>query len=166
MPDEPHFEIASGKELREKYGLTGENRPTIHLDSSLVPAPFRQWIPLAERWGIADDLIREDCVYKAAPDELRELLAFADAYEDVLTEWLAGPAAGSPPFSDEYVAFSCLGMACDLARVLTAKSGHQGGVAQPGACRRVGAERAPSGKHHCLRKGLRLPLGHGKPGRP
>ena len=74
MPDKPHFEVASGKELREKYGLTAENRPTIHLDPSRVPAQFRQWIPLAERWGIGDDLIRDDCVQKATPEELRELL--------------------------------------------------------------------------------------------
>jgi hypothetical protein len=121
MPNEPHFESASGKELREKYGLSAENRPTIHLDASRVPVQFRQWIPLAERWGISDDLIRDDCVYKATSDELRELLAFGDAYDAVLTEWLAGPDADSPPFSEEYVAFTCLGMAWDLARVLASK---------------------------------------------
>jgi hypothetical protein len=121
MPDEPHFEVASGKELREKCGLTAENRPTIRLDASRVPVQFRQWIPLAERWGIGDDLIRDDCVHKATPDELRELLAFGDAYDAVLTEWLAGPDADSPPFSGEYVAFTCLGMAWDLAKVLERK---------------------------------------------
>lgn len=121
MPNEPHFEVASGKELREKYGLTAENRPTIHIDPSRVPVQFRRWIPLAERWGIGDDLIRDDSVHKATPDELSELLAFGDAYDSVLTEWLAGPDADSPPFSEEYVAFTCLGMAWDLARVLARK---------------------------------------------
>jgi hypothetical protein len=67
--------------------------------------------------GIGDDLIRDDCVQKATPEELRELLAFGDAYDSVLTEWLAGPDADSPPFTEEYVAFTCLGMAWDLARV-------------------------------------------------
>src|SRR6266581_74962 len=37
MPDEPYCEVASGKELRQKYGLTAENRPTIHLDASRIP---------------------------------------------------------------------------------------------------------------------------------
>lgn len=117
MPKKPHFEVASGKTLRKKYGLTADNRPTIRLDPSRVPAQFRQWIPLAERWGIGDDLIRDDCVAKATPQELRELLAFGSAYSEVLTKWLAGPDADSPPFSDEYIAFSCLGMALDYARV-------------------------------------------------
>jgi len=121
MPDEPYFEVASGKELREKYGLTARNCPTIHLDSSRVPAQFRQWISLAERWGIGDDLIREDCVHKATAEELRELLAFGDAYDTVLTEWLAGSEADSPQPTQEYIAFTCLGMAWDLARVLAKK---------------------------------------------
>ncbi|MGE5736630.1 MAG: hypothetical protein ACM34E_16170 [Acidobacteriota bacterium] len=89
-----------------------------------MPVQFREWIPLAERWGIADDLIRDDSVQKATPEELRELLAFGEAYDAVLAEWLAGPDADSPPFSEEYVAFTCLGMAWDLASVLTKK--HEG----------------------------------------
>lgn len=105
MPDEPDFEVASVKELRAKHGLAAENRPPIHLDRSRAPAQFRQWIPLAERWGIGDDLIRDDSVHKATPAELRGLLAFGDAYDAKLTEWLAGPDADSPPFSEEYVAF-------------------------------------------------------------
>ena len=121
MADDPHFDVTSGKELREKYGLTAENRPTIRLNASLVPVHFRQWIPLAERWGIGDDLIRDDCVHKATSDELRQLLAFGDAYDAVLTDWLAGPDADSPPFSEEYIAFTCLGMAWDLARVRSEK---------------------------------------------
>ena len=79
MTREPYFEVASGKVLREKYGLTADNRPAIHLDASRVPAKFRQWISLAERWGIGDDLIREDCVEKATSEELHHLLAFGDA---------------------------------------------------------------------------------------
>ena len=82
-----------------------------------MPARFRQWIPLAERWGIADDLIREDCVRKATPEQLRELLAFGDAYDAILTEWLAGPESSALRPSEEYVAFTCLGIAIDLARI-------------------------------------------------
>src|SRR3954468_879003 len=111
--DEPHFEVASGRELREKYGLTAENKPVIHLDASRVPEQFRHWIPLAERWGISDDLIREDCVDRATPQQLSELLVFGDSYDAVLTEWLAGPESSAPRPTQEYVAFSCLGMAWD-----------------------------------------------------
>ena len=52
MPRKPHFEVASGKALREKYGLTAKNRPTIRLTPSRVPRKFRRWIALAERWGM------------------------------------------------------------------------------------------------------------------
>ncbi len=118
MPDEPYFEVGSGKEFREKYGLTAQNRPTIRLDPSHVPPQFRGWIQLAERWGIGDDLIREDCVRNAAPEEIRQLLTFGNAYHAVLTEWLAGPEANAQHPTREYVAFTCLSMAWDLAKAL------------------------------------------------
>lgn len=121
MPRKAHFEVASGKELRQKYGLTAENRPTIRLRPSRVPKKFRRWIPLAERWGIGDDLIREDSIQKATAQELSELLSFGDVYNSVLAEWLAGPDADSPRPTQEYIAFSCLGMAWDLASVLAKK---------------------------------------------
>jgi hypothetical protein len=116
-PDQPHFEVASARELIDRHGLTAANRPKIELDASRVPKQFRKWIPLAERWGIGDDLIREDCVNAAASDELSELLAFGDAYDAVLDEWLAGPESNSPEPTEEYCAFTCLGMAWDLAKL-------------------------------------------------
>lgn len=122
MPDDPDFEVAPGKELRQKYGLTAENRPTIRLDPARVPEQFRGWIPLAELWGIGDDLIREDCVHKATPRELRDLLSFGDAYDEVMSKWLAGPESCAPEPTEEYVAFTCLGLAWDLARVLKQKT--------------------------------------------
>ena len=123
--DEPYFEIASGRELREKYGLTAANRPTIRLNPANVPEQFRQWIPLAERWGIGDDLIRDDCIRIASPTDLEELLAFGDAYDAVLTEWLAGAESHNSNPSEEYVAFTCLGMAYDEAKVITSKRAHE-----------------------------------------
>src|SRR5688572_27037528 len=129
MSDEQHFEVVSGRAFREKYGPTAANRPTIHLDPSRVPEQFRQWIPLAEHWGIGDDLIRDDCVRKASTEQLRELSAFGDVYDAVLTEWLAGPEAHSPRPTAEYVAFTCLGMAWDLARVLAQKDEDRHGAA-------------------------------------
>jgi hypothetical protein len=121
MSEEPYFEVASGKVLREKYGLTAENRPVIHLNASRVPEQLRCWIPLAERWGIGDDLIREDCVDKATPDELQQLLAWSPD-DAVLEAWLTGSESHSPKPSAEYLAFTCLGMAYDSARVTKRKS--------------------------------------------
>ena len=119
MSSDDRFEIASGADLQKRYGLTAENRPTIRLESSLVPEPFRRWIPLAEQWGIGDDLIREDCVMEATTQELQDLLKFD--YENVLDAWLAGPEAKSPNPTNEYIAFSCLGMAWDYAAVILEK---------------------------------------------
>jgi hypothetical protein len=121
MSDESYFEVASGQTLREKYGLTSENRPVIHLNSANVPEKIRQWIPLAERWGIGDDLIREDCVRKATPEELEKLLSFQNIDGTVLDEWLTGAESHSSKPTEEYLAFTCLSMAYDLARVLAKK---------------------------------------------
>src|SRR5690242_13515392 len=129
MADEPYFEVASGRVLRAKYGLLAKNLPEIHLDPSHVPEQFRRWVGVAERWGIDDDLIREDCVRKATPAELSELCAFGQVYDAVLTEWLAGPESYSASPSPEYVAFSCLGMAWDLASVLHNREGATGETA-------------------------------------
>jgi hypothetical protein len=58
------FEVLPAGEMRKKYGLTAENRPIIKLDPAKVPEPLRHLIPLAERFGISDDLIREDYMDK------------------------------------------------------------------------------------------------------
>jgi hypothetical protein len=115
MGEEPQFEIGRVGDLKRKFGLTAENRPKILLDPTRVPEQFRGLIPLAERWGIGDDLVREDCVMKATEAELTELLSIGSVYDAMLTEWLVGPESYSPNPTDEYVAFSCLGMAWDLA---------------------------------------------------
>jgi hypothetical protein len=120
MSDRRDFEVASGRELREKYGLTAENRPTIRLDASRVPEQLRRWLPLAERWGIADDLIREYCIAQATEQELDELLAW-NPDDATLEDWLAGPEADSKHVSEEYVAFTCLVMAYDSAKLTKQK---------------------------------------------
>ena len=123
MENKPKFEVASGRVLREKYGLTAENRPNIQLDPLRVPNQFHAWIRLAERWGISDDLIRDDCLEKASVEEVCELLTFGEVYDAVLNEWLAGPEADSRKPSKEYVAFSALGLAWDLGRTIARERG-------------------------------------------
>jgi hypothetical protein len=50
------FEILPAGEMRAKYGLKAENRPTIILDAGKVPVALRHLIPLAESFGVSDDL--------------------------------------------------------------------------------------------------------------
>jgi hypothetical protein len=106
----PKFEVATAGELRARYGLTAENRPAIKLDPGRVPEPLRTLIPLAEQFGIADDLIREDVFAKAPKRELAALRRAVEKYGDQLDTWLAGPEAAGPKFSDEYIAFSAMRM--------------------------------------------------------
>ena len=110
---EKGFKVLPAGEMRARYGLTAENRPTIHLDAANVPPLLRPLIPLAERFGIADDLIREDVVAKTPDAELETMRLAVDAHSDAFNEWLAGPEAEGPRFSLEYIAFSALRMAAD-----------------------------------------------------
>ncbi len=108
---EDDFEILPAGEMRDKYGLYAENRPTIRLDPLKVPERLRQLIPLAEQFGISDDLIREDVVAKTPPAEVAAAREAVKALDHVFDECLAGPEADGPEFSDEYIAFSCLRIA-------------------------------------------------------
>src|SRR6476469_3505388 len=99
--------------MRAKYGLTAENRPTIVLDAVKVPAALRPLIPLAEQFGVSDDLIREDLITKSSAEELEAMRRAVEAHADAFDEWLAGPEAEGPEYSEEYIAFTCLRMAAD-----------------------------------------------------
>src|SRR5690242_20434279 len=107
------FEVGSGKELRRKYYPPGESPPVIKIDATEVPAPLRSLIPLAEKWGISDDILREDAIATAPHDELTVLRGSVDAHRTAINEWLGGPAADNPPFSVAYLAFTHMKMAAD-----------------------------------------------------
>jgi hypothetical protein len=113
VSDPQNFELLSAGELREKYGLTAENRPTIVLDPANVPVALRPLIPLAERFGISDDLIRRDVMKKTPSDEVERVRRLVEANNKALDEWLAGPESYNPQPSPEYIAFTCLRMATD-----------------------------------------------------
>ena len=107
------FELLPAEEMRRKYGLVAANRQDIALDPSLVPADLRHLIPLAELWGVGDDLIREDLLARAPRAAVEDLKRIVAENEDRLEAWLAGPAAAGPKFSREYTAFTAMLMAAD-----------------------------------------------------
>jgi hypothetical protein len=111
--DDGRFEVLPVGEMRRKYGLTAENRPSIRLNPANVPPALWLLIPLAERFGVGDDLIRADLVAKTPATDLAAMRAAVEAHGAAFDEWLAGPAAVGPDFLPEYVAFSCLRMAAD-----------------------------------------------------
>lgn len=86
------------------------------LDASRVPDDLVQLIPLAEEWGIEDDEMRTVQVEDAQTDRLADLVqAFQSVDVTLIDDWLAGPESAAPEPSDEYVAFTTLRMAVDLA---------------------------------------------------
>jgi hypothetical protein len=95
--------ILPARELQERYGLYAENRPTIRLDPLRVPAGLRDLVPLAETWGIGDDIIRLDFEEKASPEAKRELLAAVGGRVDQVEEWLRSQPEGG--LSEEAAAF-------------------------------------------------------------
>ena len=97
-------EILPASEMREKYQLTAENRPTLHLDSRKVPSDLRDLVPLAEKWGIGDDLIREDFQSKATNAEKQTLAKTLTGRNARITEWLNDQPQGAV-MSDEAAAF-------------------------------------------------------------
>jgi len=67
------WEVLPAGEMRRKDDLYAENRPVIKLDPKRVPESLRALIPLAEKFGISDDLIREDFFAKTPKRELSKL---------------------------------------------------------------------------------------------
>lgn len=89
------------------------------LNPSYVPPNLQRVIPLAERWGLSDDVARTEQLDRAPSQELRDLLEQVENVDaDTLYGWLAGPESYSASPSDEYVAFSALTMAADYARAV------------------------------------------------
>ncbi len=88
-------EIAPASELKEKYNLTAENRPVINISPENVPENLHDLIPMAEKWGIGDDVIRDDFEEKTSEAEKEEfknklkgrtadVTAWLDSFEDGL----------------------------------------------------------------------------------
>jgi hypothetical protein len=107
------FVVLPAGEMRRRYGLTAENRPTITLEPAAVPPALRHLIPLAEHFGVCDDLIRADIVTKTPAAEYAAMRAAVEVCNDAFDDWLAGPASRGPTYSPEYLAFTCLRMAAD-----------------------------------------------------
>ncbi|MGD2218011.1 MAG: hypothetical protein PVJ64_14735, partial [Gemmatimonadales bacterium] len=78
-------------------------------DPQNVPASLRHLTPLAEKWGIGDDVIRLDCVDAASEAERQELRDALAEPHDEITAWL--DSFGNRPMSDEAAAFMYMQLA-------------------------------------------------------
>jgi hypothetical protein len=68
-------------------------------------------MPLAERWGIGDDVLRNDLVARATYGEKRELHEALAAPFEQIGRWL--DSFGEEPMSDEAAAFMYMQEALD-----------------------------------------------------
>jgi hypothetical protein len=81
-------EIATASELKEKYNLTAENRPSINIPPENVPENLRDLIPMAEKWGIGDDVIRDDFEEKTTDEEKEEFKGKLKGRTADINTWL------------------------------------------------------------------------------
>ena len=83
-----HGEILPAKEMQKKYGLYAENRPDIKIDPMKVPENLRDLIPMAEKWGVGDDIIRSDIEEKASITEKEAFRANLKGRTKQVNDWL------------------------------------------------------------------------------
>ena len=104
-------DIASASAIQKHFGLYSESRPILHLDPVQVATDLRHLVPLAEKWGIGDDIIRNDLIDKSSSAEKRELHDSLYAPFERITEWLTSFAGR--PLSAEAEAFMYMQTALD-----------------------------------------------------
>lgn len=113
LPEPQPFVVMSIAEMRKKYYSPDERPPIVTLAPENVPEGLRCLIPLAERWGINDDILRMDELDRATPEEIKYLKSVIDHFDDQFDDWLAGHEADSPNPTREYLAFTTMRMAAD-----------------------------------------------------
>ena len=96
-------EILTSDQMKQKYGLTIENYKPIHLNPENVPEELRDLVSIAEKWGIGDDVIRNDMHSKASDDEKEALKSALDGRTQFINQWLDNFGTGK--MSNEAAAF-------------------------------------------------------------
>jgi hypothetical protein len=98
-----HGEILPAGEMQRKYGLYVEQYRPPKLDPAQVPRQLRDLLPLATKWGIGDDIIRNDLQAKVAEREKRELQEALKGRTNAINNWL--DSFGTGDMSREAAAF-------------------------------------------------------------
>lgn len=109
---QPSREILPASEMQEKYELTADNRPVTRLDATKVPDDLVDLIPFAEKWGIGDDLIREDFQSTATREEKQALADALRVKNARITKWLDAQSKDAP-MTDEAAAFMYMQLGLD-----------------------------------------------------
>jgi hypothetical protein len=101
----------AGETRRNPTTSTSEGS-AVHLDSSQVPADLRDLLPLAEKWGIGDDVARSQFQAKASQAEKDALKSALTGRNKRITQWLDS-FSDANPMSDEAAAFMYMQLSLD-----------------------------------------------------
>ena len=91
---------------RTAYGTVAQR-----LDSAAVPTDLRHMFSLAERWGIGDDVERNQKVSRATTAEREELRNAITPFSARITAWLDSFGGGA--MTDEAAAFMYMQLALE-----------------------------------------------------
>jgi len=99
-----HGDIAPADSLRAAYAPDAIAAARTPLDPAKVPASLRGLVPLAEYWGIGDDVLREMMQEGESPAKKKAMADAVTPHNAAITAWLDGLRTGEP-MSDEAAAF-------------------------------------------------------------
>ena len=110
-----HGEIFPADVMKEKYGLTIENYTPQVLDPENVPSYLHDLIPLVTKWGIGDDIIRDDLHKKITEEDKKELIQLLKGRTHEINAWL--DSFGSNLMSNEAASFMYMMLGLDEMRI-------------------------------------------------
>jgi hypothetical protein len=96
-------EILPAAEMKRKYDLNIENYSPLSLNLKKVPEQFRDLVPFAEKWGIGDDVIRDDLHQKSSQEEKQGLVNAINGRAKAINQWL--DSFGKGKMTEEAAAF-------------------------------------------------------------
>jgi hypothetical protein len=97
------FDIGPARELQQRYGWSGENRPVMRVEESEVPPSLQDLIPLVERWAIPCDITRHDYFAKQSNTEVRELARVVGRREKEINAWLDSTRSKWPEAAHQFM---------------------------------------------------------------
>ena len=106
-----------GSGTEETSRQASSNYTTVQLNANNVPEDLRHLVPLAERWGIGDDVDRNAAVDRATPAERQELERAIAPSDARITAWL--DSFRQQPMTDEAAAFMYMQLALEEMRAGT-----------------------------------------------
>ena len=71
--------------------------------SEVVPQEFRNLLPIAQQWGVGDDVERSELINKATADDKQALLDAVNPYRQQINSWL--DSYGNNPMPEEAASF-------------------------------------------------------------